>query len=183
MPEIYDGLVWKSNVVPGGMALDGAISTSGLAVITTTFTIMISNDNGQSFNVTSNVNGPSQDVHILSGDVIAAVGSFATGSTRNKVSGVVVSSDKGQTWTGYNVAESARYGSFPTTSTWYITTGMWSETVSSKKSKSHSLTKRRSIEVGEKSAEDDDAASGWYGKIFKTTDAGSTWCDFHTYSF
>lgn len=178
-PEVYNGLTWKSNVAMGGVGLDGAISSSGLAIVTTPFAIMISHDNGQTFNSTSNIYGPSQDVHILDNDVIAAVGAFSIGSSKEKVSGVIVSSDSGATWTGYNAGEYARYGAFPTATTWYVTSGIWSETVSTKNSQTYSLTKRRNVAVENVASDldDDYSATGWFGKIFKTTDAGSTWYD------
>ena len=70
---------------------------------------------------------------------------------------------------------SARYGSFPTTNTFYVTAGMWGD--SANKSP-RQLTARLSVGAdGRLVTSDlgDYPTTGYWAQVAKTTDAGATW--------
>jgi hypothetical protein len=126
----------------------------------------------------------------------------SSGLPPGSVSGLAVSTDgAGEVWSAIQVMDetACRYGAFPSESTWYITAGMWNTDQSSNstvtdgakwhiKSNSgfgHRLTKN--VHIGERSTKKvhrsvkqapvkgkGDSATGWWGSIYKTTDAGAT---------
>jgi len=121
---------------------------------------------------------PSQDAEVIPG------GEFALISTSNKCNGVSTSF-LGKFWkcfdTGLNATLfPARYGSFPTKSTWYVTAGTWPQNTSSSRFRSVTQKIRYDKHMGkmefldkiEHQNSDDDSFSAL---IAKTTDSGATW--------
>ena len=82
------------------------------------------------------------------------------------------------------VAPDVRYASYPTATTWYVTTGMWnSSTMENTASRKSSTRLSAHVSVGSdvaihyaKNKETEDASNeGWWGQVAKTNDASQTW--------
>ena len=103
------------------------------------------------------------------------------------VYGVAVSRDSGTTFEVIPVADGvsnyARYGSFPSESTWYVSSGIWGEDPVTSLKKQHRMTSRVSVHADGVSLAEHKfspknataTTTGWYGAVSKTTDAGKTW--------
>jgi len=127
----------------------------------------------------------------------------SSGLSPGSVSGLAVSTDgAGEVWSAIQVMDetSCRYGAFPSENTWYISAGMWNTDQTASNSTvsdsakwhiksdtgfGHRLTKN--IHIGERSTKKvhrgvkqapvkgkGDSTTGWWGSIYKTTDAGAT---------
>jgi hypothetical protein len=197
--DLFDGNDWtrERNAVNAGLLMDGAISADGqTAALVSMFTIFLSTDGAKTFTGLSGFGGVSQDVHVTS-DVIAAIGNFIIGPnhpdnmTPGTASGVAVSTDNGSEWDVIQVSDETmcRYGSFPTADTWYVSAGIWNTTEATFSVKQGSENHRAShrVHIGPDSHNAvkfngglGDSTTGWYGKIYKTTDAGKTWSNVFT---
>lgn len=196
--ERYDGSGWHDESL--GAASAGALmdaATSGeVSVGVSMYPVVISTDNGKTYATSSSIAGISQSASVFppeSGEQIGIVGSFSTGKGEPFVSGVGHSADLGESWTVSAVpGGSVRYGAFPTSDTWYVTAGMWGEDLanpsSTETSSSIKLSSRVMQEKGmfklldglegnrtTTSSQSRMEDNGWWGKVFKTTDAGETW--------
>lgn len=138
--------------------------------------------------------GVSQSANIFGddGEKLALVGTWIVkdGKIPVSVDGVAHSSDKGQTWTISSpiTTADARYGAFPTESTWYVASGMWGNDPAPAAGL-HRLTKRLTVtstgvvNIDEKVAAhvksvnstSSTGETGWFGAVSKTTDGGKTW--------
>jgi len=126
----------------------------------------------------------------------AEEGSFAVIGNIGSANGVAYSTDNGATFTAYGIPNTtnsnpARYGSFPSASTWYVSAGSFPNSNSSAASIKHKmpfhLTQHVSIEVKGRLAPRVARrpahshphrkldGSGFTGAILKTDDAGQTW--------
>jgi len=198
--ETYNGTKWTKRPVSGGLLLDGAITSTGVTVATSMLGILISTD-GKEFVTAAGVGGISQSANVYgaNGDKLALVGSWITKNPDDKyptsVSGVASSSDSGATWqlsanvpVGY-----VRYGAFPTDSTWYISSGMWSDAVNRVLPDEKSMSSR--FKFDKKNPEKvsfikpsgrylkkykTSEPTGWFGAVSKTTDGGKTWTQVFT---
>lgn len=198
----YDGSTWGKESFTAGMVLDAAITSKGTRVVTGTWPTYLSQD-GVTF-TRGPISGTSQSVNTYgsNSEYIAMTGVFIAGSiTSAPTTGVATSTDSGATWTlSSNIpTTSARYGAFPSETTWYVSSGMWGEDpvtssnstqgfrgLSSRMSvvdgsfvldtSSASLVKNqrnRRAEKGMHAAPQ--ATTGWFGAVSKTTDGGKTW--------
>jgi len=128
----------------------------------------------------------SQNVEAIKG----VKGGFGITGDFNAANGVAVSTDGGVNWTNYNCsAESyARYGSFPSANTWYVSAGTWPAYDSSKGNNFKTLTQRIRVRQGvgmevTLSNQTDIQpprrsllqVPGYYAEISKTSDGGKTW--------
>jgi hypothetical protein len=126
----------------------------------------------------------SQNVEPLGNSGFVAVGRF------NSVNGIAVSSDSGETWTLHDIGASldnghyARYGAFPSASTFYVTTGNWPFASDAKLTNGNvaRISSRLSVfyDVGDNTPQITFMSArqllGTYpGGIWKTTDGGNTW--------
>jgi len=203
--EVDSSSSWNKVRVDAALLLDGAISSnSGVAVLASMGGVLVSTDAGKSFNAVPGTYGVSQSANLFnSGSSIGLTGTFTSNSTGTfkSSSGVAISNDKGNTWQLSGDIAYPRYGAFPSSTTWYVTAGMWGADPSSTpgeslKAKAASpqpsfmLGKRAPVHVPENvnamkyaskprttvsSSATDDNTSGWFGNIYKTTDAGATW--------
>lgn len=179
------------------MILDAAVSPSGKTVSTGLWNVFLSTDNGASYTTVVGVSGVSQSANTFGSDreSFALVGTFVVKdseiSKTKSVGGVAASRDGGATWTvSADVPpEYARYGSFPSDNTWYVSSGIWgsSEKLSAEKLPrgEHRLTER--LVLGQKGyrmtstvtnstmIKTGAGATGWFGAVSKSTDAGKTW--------
>lgn len=158
--------------------------------------IFVGTANSGNYTTVEGVRVVSQDVENIGKTGFGVTGSFSLGRN-NDVNGVAVSMDYGQTWNYYDIKASnpyvyaARYASFPSETTWYVASGSWSSMKDTSLPGFH-LTSKISVEVDEATkaprfhfSEKNFAAkpnlrksgdpTGYYGGIFKTTDAGKTW--------
>lgn len=98
-----------------------------------------------------------------------------------------MSTDKGSTWTDYAIEDAhyVRYGDYPSTTTWYITEGIWAGTdpapavhISPDLATGFELSSR--IHIGKvdpaarKAKKQAGADLGYVANIYKTSDGGST---------
>jgi photosystem II stability/assembly factor-like uncharacterized protein len=183
--ENYVGGKWTKKQVQAGMLLDSAITPSGNTIATSMWTVFLSKDHGETYTTVEGLGGLSQSANVWGDNQenFALVGSWAVSDPNSKVptsiSGVAYSTDAGETWSlSANVpAGMVRYGAFPTTNTWYISSGMWGESAlkSSKKGK-FALSERFEIgAVNELKSTGNTSETGWFGAVSKTTDGGKTW--------
>ena len=192
--DLFNGNAWSENggILTAGLPMDGAISADGkLSFITSMFSMFVSTDSSATYNAVPGIGGPMQGAYMFNGNSLAAVGPVLTlpgsGLKPGSVSGVAVSTDgQGQTWTAYQVLDETmcRYGAFPTADTWYVTAGMWGNTTSSaayhlKSVSGHSHRLSHRVQIGEAKAHAKvhgavASTNGWYGNIYKTTNAGQS---------
>jgi len=199
----YDGTSWTKEPYTAGMTLDAAITSKGTRVVVGTWPTWISQD-GETF-TRGSVSGTSQSVNAYGSndELIAMTGVFTLGD-KAPTPGVASSTD-GVTWSLSSSipTDYARYGAFPSESTWYVSSGMWGADPVSSSSASNStarglreLSSRVSILDGalviDSSASSlvknqrnrraekgfhaaTQATTGWFGAVSKTTDGGKTW--------
>lgn len=195
--KLYDSAsnTWtKSANVNNLMVLDAALTASGNAVLTGMGT-SVSTDGGKTFQKSDAFLGSvSQDAHTYGADseYYALVGSFTppktTGGTAPvQVSGVATSTDDGATFQlSAPIPEGdARYGSFPSESTWYVSQGMWdtSEDTEYYAASAHVKYSKRTgaikltsgLSEGKWPLADSNSTTNWWGGVSKTTDGGKTW--------
>lgn len=190
--------------LPMGIAMqktsDGGVSgvISGIG-IGRNFTSMSYTTDGLMFKAPSpnpNFVGDGQDAKAVGGAerMFALPGGYTDNHNKN-YNGLTLTTDGGLTWTNYDIGFAnplARYGSFPTTTTWYIAAGMWpsmqSEWVSDPdakvlsrhlrihKTKGPQFRKFMPEFIDDGGVQADTTTSTPYqAAIAKTTDGGKTW--------
>lgn len=197
---LYDGVNWISKILNTGLILDAAITSKGSIAATSLFSVFISTDNGQSYVKSSVIKGTSQSANVFGAnlDQLALVGSFevkdATSPIPTLVYGVATSFDSGNS---FSVSSSipdgyARYGAFPSETTWYVSCGMWgsdpSTTVTGKERSALTARMEYGVHDGQLSydfsntphkkngnQDSNDTTTGWFGSVSKTVDGGKTW--------
>lgn len=196
--ERYDGAAWSEETLgssAAGMLMDAATSDL-VSVGVSMLPVVISTDGGKTYSTSQTISGLSQSATVFppdAGDQIGLVGSFSTGKGTPFVSGVAHSADLGASWSVSAIpGGSVRYGAFPASSTWYVSAGMWGDSVTSAGATSGSLSSRLSYHqhddltfrvhehaynatASASASVHSKATNAWWGKIFKTTDAGATW--------
>lgn len=203
---VDSGVTWKPvwptgpNATAFNIFLASAVKSPSSAVVAGALFETYTKD-GTHFNVSKNgFVSPAQDAHVMPGGDFALVGQFG-GNTSN---GIATSSD-GVQWTPVNmkgVNETlfpARYGAFPSATTWFVTAGLFpANNVNAKAGRS--LTHRVSLvedeatgkttvafDKGDHTLNDDgpakcsvDPDNCFSATIVKTTDAGKTWKQVYT---
>lgn len=180
--ESFNGQKWTKEFLPAGTLMDAAASDK-VSVGVSMWEVLLSTD-GVNYATAENIKGLSQSCSVFGdGSDLGLVGTFTTGD--KGISGVAHSSDNGATWTVSEVPIGmVRYGSFPTKDTWYVTSGMWGDSVSSDKTSTH-MSSLISVANGKTAIKDKLelknfnnstlGADGYWGAISKTTDGGATW--------
>jgi len=127
-------------------------------------------------------------------------GAFGLAGEFDKSNGVAMSFDKGLHFTHYdaNLTTGARYGSYPSRTTWYVTAGEWPNDARDDAPGIHALTQR--IRLSRQQSENDENANyvhngvhfdlepkehtdknaGYKCQIKKTVDGGKTWQQLYT---
>lgn len=173
----------------GGMNLDVAFTPSGLVGAIATVSGVLLTQDGTTFKKVPDLVGVSQNVESFGSSSLGATGSFFLKSSGKQANGVAVSTDNGASWNIYDIGLNsssyiARYGSFPTATTWYVSSGSWPYDSTEKVADvSHKLSSRVRLNFeGERTtAQVKDAkakvssVTGYPGAISKTTDGGATW--------
>jgi len=125
----------------------------------------------------------SQNVEVFNGNWYGAAGE----DEANNGNGVSISTDGGKDWKWYNISilnTFARYGAYPSQTTWYISAGEWPENVNAPTDATYrQLSSRVHIEATSPTdmthrlfpASPTTTDAGWKAQIVKTTDGGKTW--------
>jgi photosystem II stability/assembly factor-like uncharacterized protein len=162
------------------------------AVIGGTFDTQWSDDAGTSFNVTKGDKLVGQNCETVNGLQDENFFGITGGDIRGG-NGVAISLDGGKSVKFYNITNAqtlARYGAFPTRTTWYVSAGMFPSQTSSEGPKRTRLMRRissrlsvhadlktghRSVKLSKASEMSTPSNGDWSGEILKTSDAGKTW--------
>lgn len=183
------GVIDKVPLTVGGllfMAVGGDGESTSIAG--GLFGAAISTDNGATYEAVDFGKRllTSQDVKYEASSGLFAV----TGGFIGDPVSFALSSDLGQTWDVvsadasliHDTGAGLRYGSYPSSETFYVTAGFWNDTEAGLNQ--HRLTSMLSIETetGELSmkpleydANDDESGLGWWGQVLKTSDGGASW--------
>jgi hypothetical protein len=171
----------------GGMNLDIAFTPGGAVGCMATVSGLLLTQDGKTFSKVSDITGVSQNVEAFGTSSLGATGGFYTKSTKKQVNGVAVSTDNGATWEtsdiGLDSSYIARYGAFPTATTWYVSSGSWPYSATDSSAPSYKISARMNLmqKNGNTTATlgkaklSAGAVTGYPGAISKTTDAGKTW--------
>jgi hypothetical protein len=160
----------------GMMDMDIAVSDDESAMCMVGMGLWMKKDSDDHFSRVSTLTGTSQNVGSMPGG-FGAAGQFRDAD--NFYNGVATSTDNGVTWSGSDIGLNssagyiARYASFPTTNTWYVTSGTWPMDDEEKQEDllTSRLTKKGAVRDHKKNV----GAEGWVGAVSKTTDGGKTW--------
>jgi hypothetical protein len=194
----------------GAMNMDVAYTADGSTGALVGFGgIFIGPASSASFTKVAGIHGITQNVEAFGASGFGVTGQFSFG-INDAVNGVCVSFDAGKTWTHADIRVDAshygaRYGAFPSESTWFVSSGMWPSdesraapslrdptrlskyisAVPASKSASASFATDRLALKGTKPTlrgqrSGDDNTTGWYGGISRTTDGGKTWTQVFT---
>lgn len=179
----------------GGFNMDIAYSADGsLGAIAGMGGVFLGVPASADFTKVAGIHGMSQNVETWGQKSFGATGQFSF-SAHDAVNGVVVTLDGGQTWSHSDIGVDAshyyaRYGAFPSDTTWFVTSGMWpSDEVNARSRRDHSrlsayltftsnhtLVATPNVRVQKSRGKlGDDNTTGWYGGISRTTDGGKTW--------
>jgi hypothetical protein len=111
-------------------------------------------------------------------------GGFGSTGTFLLTNGVAISTDKGVNWKNYNCSSLsiARYGSFPSNTTWYVSAGEWPgeyDATSGQLTQRLKYRRGSGMEITRTLAESHDRkllqSNGYIAEISKTSDGGKTW--------
>ena len=170
------------------MDLDIAVDSEDTGVMTGMFSLFLKSSDSKDFVQVPNLFVSSQSVSRFS----SGAGKFgAAGYITTKdasFTGVAVSLDKGASFQTYDIATNsteypARYGAFPTDSTWYVSTGTWPIDDLTLTANKHSYRLSQHITVNQNSHKFHplsaiNVGEGLYtGNIMKTTDGGNTFTE------
>jgi hypothetical protein len=191
------GNTWNTEQEPFELMFLGASMQGDTAVVADELSLLYNNASTAGDYVFGYPKGDflvtSQNVETFGASSYAATGE----DPLNNGNGVSVSTNGGANWKWYNATilkTFARYGAFPSASTWYISAGEWPEnhnaagddTYRRLTSRIH-ITQKSKTELGirhfnaaERSADFEAETPragdpGWKAQIVKTTDGGKTW--------
>lgn len=189
------GNTWNTEQEPFELMFLGAAmsKTDGSAIVADELTLLYNNASATAGEyMFSHAGGDylcsSQNVEVFNGNWYGAAGE----SEVNNGNGVSISTNGGSTFTWYNISELktfARYGAYPSTTTWYIAAGEWPENVNPASDDTYrELSSRVHIEqtsatemrtrlfpAGDRHGRPQTGDAGWAAQIVKTTDGGKTW--------
>jgi hypothetical protein len=202
--EMYDGSTWTHSevgAIEAGLLMACANGPGNkVQVATSMLGISLTTDGGETYTTAAGVGGLSQSAVMFNdGQNIGLTGTFFTAGSFVGTSGVATSADNGASWDVFDVAPSVRYGAFPSTNTWYVSSGMW-DTSDSVSKKQHILesdftfslssrlrldNKKSNVKLHKKSLKSNDTDDStdntnlWWGAISKTTDGGKTFTEIY----
>eukprot|EP00349_Pseudokeronopsis_sp_Brazil_P005342 CAMPEP_0202972224 /NCGR_PEP_ID=MMETSP1396-20130829/34586_1 /ASSEMBLY_ACC=CAM_ASM_000872 /TAXON_ID= /ORGANISM="Pseudokeronopsis sp., Strain Brazil" /LENGTH=383 /DNA_ID=CAMNT_0049702409 /DNA_START=14 /DNA_END=1165 /DNA_ORIENTATION=- len=183
----------------GAMNMDVAFTGNGqTGALVGLGGIFIGTPASANYNKVSSIRGITQNVEALGNTGFGVTGQFSF-SLNDAVNGVCVSFDAGQTWVHSDIGLDAshyyaRYGAFPSESTWFVSSGMWPSTeraapsqrdasqltkyitaVPASENNSINFATNGLLAKGTEPTRLRDDTTGWYGAISRTTDGGKTW--------
>lgn len=187
------GQTWNTEQEPFELMFLGAAMQPGgtTAVVADELTLIYNNASAQSEYMFSHPKGgdyfvSSQNVEFFGANSYGAAGE----SEVNNGNGASISTDGGATWNWFNVSALktfARYGAYPSATTWYLSAGEWPENVNAPTEETYRQVSSR-IHINQadgntlshklfpanptRTAPGD---NGWKAQIVKTTDGGKTW--------
>jgi hypothetical protein len=182
------GSTWSLDVPNGSLNTDTARDTKGNEIITTIGAIFASHDGSTYEPIEGKDITFSQNVETFGEQSFGVTGThYPNGPVGEEINGVAVSSDGGVSWSFFDTGLSidhypARYAAFPSDTTWYVGSGIWSSSpVRSKVSATDRNTTSFDINNRVTVSKTDGAhfrqatASNYHwGAISKTTDGGKT---------
>jgi photosystem II stability/assembly factor-like uncharacterized protein len=185
MKSVDAGVTWNAVYPAGGkpganLYLASVVKDKQDAVVSGAFAQVYTTD-GTNFNASTNARlSPGQDAGVTPGGKYALVAMDGLQNTNG-----VLLSDDGKTWSfsadiGLNATQyGARYGSFPSDTTWYVTAGTWPEELSARQGTRRPLNKHAAM-TGAQMQLNLDAPprnddTGYYAAVLKTTDGGQSW--------
>jgi len=177
------GNTWDVAAGSGGLMYLSADAIGDYSVSSGLFGEYVSVDGGKNYSTATGGAGPCQSVVAFGTKSFGATGSFIGGN------GVVVSTNGGVDFTFYPatpvLTTEARYGAFPSATTWYLSAGTWPSDTEVTQPR---LSERIGLHMDVLSAEYkakmikhtkpriDTASNDTYvAQIVKTTDGGKTW--------
>jgi len=157
------------------------IACSGESVVVSgVFGNYYSNDGGKTLNASTGEHGPSQSVRAFG---VNGATNFGVAGSFLEYNGVAVSNNGGKGFTvdAIDLYTIARYGVYPTASTWYISAGEWPDNTGKPRSPLRRFELQN--ENGkfptkfERSSNKDNLleGNGYKAELVRTTDAGKTW--------
>jgi len=189
------GQTWNAVPERSGLGFMGAACKGDSAVVAGMFDLQYSHVGPNKYNFSeSTISGAlgitSQDVEARDDAFYAAVGNSVSGQN-----GVAISRNSGQNFKFYNVKElqtSARYGAYPTVSTWYISAGEWPDTravdttdgsrqisrrihIQHKNNLQQVVPKLHGPRAALPADHPNSNGNSWKAQIVKTDDGGQTW--------
>lgn len=184
--------IWTVNKIGQGLALSAAINSKQESYFSSiSLSFSYSNDS-TTFTKVEGLVGSSQSLSFINNDdsILAAVGSLK--KDRQLLSGVaLVSGGKlVSIWETPSNASVLRYGSFPSSTTWYLTAGTWpaddtddtddkltkselGQVFSKRVALNHDTTFSKNL-VNKRNLQSTDDGSGYVAQILKTQDGGKT---------
>lgn len=181
--------VWTVSKIGQGLALSAAINSKQESYFSSiSLSFSYSNDS-TTFTKVEGLVGSSQSLSFINNDdsILAAVGSFK--KDRQLLSGVALASGGKlvSIWETPSNASVLRYGSFPSSTTWFLTAGMWpaddtddtddkvtksefGQVFSKRVALNHDATFSKKENKRNLQSTDD----GWVAQILKTQDGGKT---------
>mmetsp|Transcript_110234 Transcript_110234/g.321022 ORF Transcript_110234/g.321022 Transcript_110234/m.321022 type:complete len:387 (-) Transcript_110234:119-1279(-) len=181
-PAFYNGSWTFTHGSPSGAIMDiASLPNNEVAVYSTFGGPYLSSDQGESWTHVAGAVNPAQSVQAFNGDSFGITGEFSTQELRY-FGGVIMSTDKGATWNSYEIdgAQYARYGDFPSATTWYVTEGGW-PTGAGAEAFAHAAPNLEegyelsaNIRVGKQDNSNKKASTGYTANIWKTSDGGKT---------
>jgi photosystem II stability/assembly factor-like uncharacterized protein len=189
------GSTWEAKVAPTSFMLVAAgvsKTTENSAVINDVLAGTSYTTDGNNFTKSAGGGGESQSVEAFGLGCYGVTGAFGPGG-----SGVAISNDGGATFTNFPIPADvldgnhpARYGAFPSATTWYVSAGSWpsnshlfgrDEGSKLVKQLSESIQLRQSLSTGKvfprwtAGVRNLGNITGYHGAIAKTVDGGKTW--------
>ena len=183
-----NGATWSLDIPNGSLNTDTARDKRGNEILTTIGAIFASYEGGCYEKIAGKDITFSQNVETFSEESFGVSGvHYPDGVTGNEVNGVGVSTDGGKTWSFHDIGlpsgdYPARYGAFPSETTWYVGSGSWSDVpvknkVSPLSRNMTSLDVNSRVTVsreGTRYRHDKVESDYHWGAISKTTDGGRT---------
>lgn len=178
------GATWgEANLDAKPLMLMATGASGKSAVASGMFTVVHSTDSGVSFTKSTGTGaeGPCQSASAFRD----TAGAFGITGEALLFNGVGVSTNDGSTFTassiwGENSTYAARYGTFPTSTTWYVSAGSWPENNDKLQTGEVELTQRIRVHALKRQVRFNNpnraaAPEGYVAGIAKTTDGGKTW--------
>jgi len=190
------GNTWTTDQEPFELIFLGAAAQGQSATVADELSLLFSNSPGSYVFTQSSGDAlvTSQNIEAFQSTYYGAAG----GDDLNNYNGAAVTADSGQSWTFVNVTELntfARYGAYPSITTWYISAGEWPNNKNPATDETYRrLTSRIHINQADKTTlglkyfpsvtriEDEmdveveaPETPGWKAQIVKSIDGGQTW--------
>jgi len=176
----------------GAMNMDIAENDKGVSVVAYLGGLSVS-QNGETYTRVPDIVAGSQSANSFGSSSFGVTGPIVSKEAKSQVNGVAVSLDDAKSWSMYDIGLNAtnypaRYGAFPSDTTWYVSAGHWPYDSTLNKETHTPLSARvhmskdtaqashlTGLQGPPPAAPGDGDGDGYIGAIAKTTDGGQTW--------